>query len=99
MKILMDTHAFLWFVEGDKRLSALARETIANPSNDLYFSVASIWELSIKVAKGKLALNPRLDSFIQQWVLAYGVKELENSKEARARVYSWGFGSISWRSF
>jgi hypothetical protein len=38
-----------------------------------------------------------LDSFIQQWVFAYGLKELENSKEAR--VYSWGFGSISWRSF
>ena len=34
MKILMDTHAFLWFVEGDKRLSALARDSIANPSND-----------------------------------------------------------------
>ena len=77
MKILMDTHAFPWFVEGDKRLSALARDTIANPSNDLYLSVASIWELSIKVAKGKLALNPPLDSFIQQWVLAYGVKEVE----------------------
>ena len=97
MKILMDTHAFLWFVEGDKRLSGLVRETIASPSNDLYLSLGSIFELSIKVAKGKLALNPPLDSFIQQWVFAYGVKELENSKEAR--VYSWGFGSISWRSF
>lgn len=73
MKILMDTHAFLWFVEGDKRLSALARETIANPSNDLYLSLGSICELSIKVAKGKLALNPPLDSFIQQWVFAYGL--------------------------
>jgi hypothetical protein len=49
------------------------------------------------VAKGKLALNPSLDSFIQQWVLTYGVKELEIQKEAR--VDGWGFGSISWRSF
>jgi PIN domain nuclease of toxin-antitoxin system len=97
MKILMDTHAFLWFVEGDTRLSALARETIANPSNNLYLSIASIWERSIKVAKGKLALNPPMDSSIQQWVLTYGVKELENSKETR--VDGWGFGSISWRSF
>jgi hypothetical protein len=50
MKILMDTHVFLWFVEGDKRLSALARETIANPSNDLYLSLnrsqAENWSFS-----------------------------------------------------
>lgn len=73
----MDTHAFLWFVERDTRLSALAMETIANPSNDLYLSVASIWELSINVSKFKLALNQPFDLFIQQWVLAYTVRELE----------------------
>lgn len=77
MKLLMDTHAFLWFVEGDTRLSGIARDAIANPVNELYLSIASIWELSIKVAKRKLTLNQPLESFIQQWVLIYGIKELE----------------------
>ena len=60
MKLLMDTHAFLWFVEGDSQLSARARDAIADPANEIYLSIASIWELSIKIAKRKLAINQPL---------------------------------------
>ena len=57
MKSLLDTHSFLWFIGGDARLSAPARQTIENVSNDLFLSAASLWEVSIKVSLGKLNLG------------------------------------------
>jgi len=44
MKLLLDTHAFLWFIGGDQRLSPGARVLIEDVSNDAYLSVASLWE-------------------------------------------------------
>ena len=48
MKILLDTHNLLWFCKGDDKLSLKAREIIANTSNQIYYSVVSIWEVEIK---------------------------------------------------
>jgi PIN domain nuclease of toxin-antitoxin system len=55
MRALLDTHTFLWAITGDKRLSRRAQEVFAGPS-DLLFSVASVWEILIKVQIGKLDL-------------------------------------------
>jgi len=55
MKALLDTHTFLWAITGDKRLSRRAQELFCGPS-DLWLSVASIWEILIKVQIGKLDL-------------------------------------------
>ena len=57
MKVLLDTHCFLWIVTGDHRLSETARQTFLNPGNLLYFSAASFWELCIKESLGKIALQ------------------------------------------
>ena len=57
MRLLLDTHAFLWFVLDDSRLSATAKASIANPSNDVLISPASYWEIAIKLGTGKLALS------------------------------------------
>ncbi|MGB3208793.1 MAG: type II toxin-antitoxin system VapC family toxin [Crinalium sp.] len=56
MKALLDTHAFLWYLLGDSNLSSKAKEVI-DTKTGLYFSIASIWEISIKINIGKLKLN------------------------------------------
>ena len=71
MKLLLDTHAFLWLVEGSPHLSAAARAALADPANELYLSVASVWELAIKTGNKKLTLSDPLDSFVGKWALTY----------------------------
>jgi PIN domain nuclease of toxin-antitoxin system len=57
VRILLDTHAFLWLIAGDASLSATAREAIETPSNESLLSTASLWEMANKVSLGKLTLN------------------------------------------
>ena len=54
MRLLLDTHAFLWWMEASPALSALARAAISDPANEVLISIASLWELTIKQALGKL---------------------------------------------
>lgn len=56
MKLLLDTHIFLWFISADARLSAAARALIMAPENEVYLSVASVWEVVIKYQLGKLPM-------------------------------------------
>ena len=56
MKLLLDTHAFLWAVTSDSRLSSRAQHLFISGRNELYFSVATIWEILTKVQIGKLDL-------------------------------------------
>lgn len=54
MRLLLDTHTFLWAMEGGGRLRSAATEVIADSGNDLFLSVVSVWEIGIKTAIGKL---------------------------------------------
>ena len=54
MKLLLDTHAFLWIVSDDARLSQAARNAFSSPQNEVLLSVASIWEIVVKATRGKL---------------------------------------------
>ena len=54
MRLLLDTHAFLWWLDGDRRLSLKARRAIANQSNTILISAASAWEITTKARLGKL---------------------------------------------
>ena len=56
MNLLLDTHVFLWFISGDKRLPNIIRDSICDSQNEVYLSVASIWEAIIKNCIGKLPL-------------------------------------------
>lgn len=56
MKLLLDTHIFLWYISGDKRLADDRRDRIRNSDNDVYLSVVSIWEAIVKCQLGKLPL-------------------------------------------
>ncbi len=64
MHLLLDTHAFLWYVWGDPQLSFTARDLIDDTANSKYISVASIWEMAIKISIGKLTLAKPLDTFL-----------------------------------
>jgi PIN domain nuclease of toxin-antitoxin system len=64
MKYLLDTHAFLWFVTDDERLSAKAQSIIKNSHNEVYFSAASVWEMSIKIRLSRLTISEELEPFI-----------------------------------
>ena len=57
MKILLDTHTFLWFLDGNSDLSKQARTLIENPEHEKYISIASFWEIAIKNSLGKLTLD------------------------------------------
>ena len=54
MRVLLDTHAFLWWLDGDKRMSKRARSLVSNESTEVLVSAATAWEISIKAASGKL---------------------------------------------
>jgi PIN domain nuclease of toxin-antitoxin system len=54
MKILLDTHIFLWFITNNKRLSGKYYDAISNRDNEIYLSVVSVWEATIKYQLGKL---------------------------------------------
>ena len=56
MKVLLDTHAFLWYFTADPRLSKTAAAIMADVHNELLFSMASLWEIAIKSSTGKLTL-------------------------------------------
>ena len=66
MKALLDTHAFLWWITNDSRLSARVLRLVRDPSTSVYLSVASGWEIAIKVGLGKLELSDDLDGIIQE---------------------------------
>lgn len=66
MDLLLDTHAFLWFVTGDKRLSRKARHQLSDDQARLFISVASVWEMAIKVSLDRLGLPTSLTEYISE---------------------------------
>lgn len=57
MKILLDTHAILWWLSGDPKVNQQASELISDPANDILVSSASLWEMLVKARTGKLTVN------------------------------------------
>jgi len=66
MKALLDTHAFLWWITDDQRLSSRVREIIADKANEILFSAASAWEIAIKTGLGRLQLPADPEIFISE---------------------------------
>ena len=76
MRLLLDTHAFLWFVLGDAQLSSIAKSYILDSAHAKLISPASYWEIAIKVSIGKYTLNASYDLFIQRGVEGNGFEIL-----------------------
>lgn len=66
MRLLLDTHAFLWFILDDPRLSAKADALIADPNNHIEISPASYWEIAIKISIGKYSLPEPYQDFMER---------------------------------
>ena len=76
MRLLLDTHAFLWWVTDDERLSAAAKLAIADADNQIFVSAASAWEIATKQRLGKLDGVPRAGERFSELVMADGFQHL-----------------------
>jgi len=74
MKLLLDTHALLWWLDGDQRLSPTARSLIGDENTIVFVSAASAWEISTKVRIGKL---PGAVEVAEQFVEVIGRQDFE----------------------
>lgn len=66
MRLLIDTHILIWFLEGNNLLVNDRRQIIADPQNDIFVSIASLWEIAVKISVGKLTLANSLADVIKQ---------------------------------
>ncbi len=73
MRLLLDTYAFLWFINGDARFSTTARALIEDSANTSSISVASIWEMAIKVSIGKLTFRQPFTTLLPQQLERNGI--------------------------
>jgi PIN domain nuclease of toxin-antitoxin system len=64
-RLLLDTHAFLWWLSDDSQLGEDTRRVISNPRNQVYVSAASTWEISIKKTIGKLSAPDDMDAIVE----------------------------------
>ncbi len=76
MRLLLDTHAFLWFIQGSQNLSETARNLIEDPENQKLLSIASLWEISIKVSIGKLDVGMAIADLLSREVYGNGFEVL-----------------------
>jgi PIN domain nuclease of toxin-antitoxin system len=76
MRLLLDTHAFLWFIQGSQNLSATARNLIEDQENEKLLSIASLWEISIKVSIGKLDVGMAIAQLVSREVYGNGFEVL-----------------------
>ena len=73
MKLLLDTHALIWWDEKPARLGSKARAACLDSANELWLSVASVWEIQIKMMLGRLALRQPLKPLIEDQVKRNGM--------------------------
>lgn len=65
MQLLLDTHAIIWYAEGNEHLSEKAMKAISAPENIRFISIASLWEMSVKLSLGKPSLHITFDEFLK----------------------------------
>lgn len=88
MKLLLDTHAFLWWLEGNARLPATARRAIQDADNDIIVSAATAWEIATKYRLGKLREAAAVVEDVAGAIAAQGFEELPISVDDAARAGS-----------
>ncbi|MEZ4529156.1 MAG: type II toxin-antitoxin system VapC family toxin [Desulfobacterales bacterium] len=87
MKYLLDTHVLLWTLFDDDSLSAKAKSAIKNPDNDIYASVVSYWEISLKYAAGKLELEGVTPDALPGYAAGIGIETLNVSENLVSTFY------------
>jgi PIN domain nuclease of toxin-antitoxin system len=91
VEILLDTHAFLWYMAGDSRLSDNAKTYIDNRENIQYLSTASLWEIAIKYSSGRLTLMEPYETLIPRLLQINRINVLNISVEHMSEVANLSF--------
>jgi PIN domain nuclease of toxin-antitoxin system len=86
MRLLLDTHVFLWFITGDQKLPGSLRDCIRDRANDVFLSVVSIWEASIKYQLGKLPLREPPGTYLPRQRERHGIAGLAIDEAAVAHL-------------
>lgn len=81
MKLLLDTHAFLWFITGNSKLSRTARLLIDDLANDKFVSIVSLWEIAIKFGLGRLDLSDKFEVLFPNQLIINGFEQLPIENE------------------
>jgi PIN domain nuclease of toxin-antitoxin system len=66
--LLLDTHTFIWWIDGNSRLSQTARQALSETGNEVFFSVVTAWEMAVKAALGRLDVPDNLSFYIVEHV-------------------------------
>ena len=88
MRFLLDTHVFLWYISADAHLPVAFRDAIRDPANEVYLSVASVWEAVIKYALGKLPLPEAPAEYLPRQREAHRIATLPIEEAALAHLAS-----------
>jgi PIN domain nuclease of toxin-antitoxin system len=88
MRVLLDTHIFLWWIDNNKQLSPTARNIIGDGQNELFFSAASGWEIAIKTQIGKLKLPTNLQQFMVEQLRRNAITSLPIQLSHTLHVYT-----------
>ena len=91
MRVLLDTHTLFWFIDGDEKLSNTAAAVIGEPTNSIFFSPASYWEMAIKISLGKWQLNQPYADFIDIALVDYSIEILNISPGHTAELLNLPF--------
>ena len=76
MKLLLDTHTLLWHADGDPQMSVTATALLIDPANALFLSMATVWEVAIKMGLKKLTLSAPYATFMTRAINGYGLTVL-----------------------
>jgi PIN domain nuclease of toxin-antitoxin system len=76
MKCILDTQAFIWFINADSRLSSKGRDYVSSGVNEIFISNASLWELSIKLSLGKIQIGISLFDLVKDHIIENDFKLL-----------------------
>ena len=88
MKLLLDTCAFLYVIANDPALSAKAAAAFRDPSNDVYLSAASVWEIAVKYGSGKLTLPAPPEACVPSFRASHDIAPLDIDETAALLVHT-----------
>jgi PIN domain nuclease of toxin-antitoxin system len=86
MRLLLDTHVFLWYISADPRLPVAFRDAIRDPANQVYLSVASVWEAVVKHGLGKLPVPEPPAEYLPRQREAHKIATLPVEEAAMAHL-------------
>ena len=88
MKLLLDTHIWLWYLQGNSRLSENLRQIMNSPDTELWLSPISVWETIVLAEKGRIELNSDPQVWVKRYLRSLDVKEARITHEIAMRSRS-----------